>query len=169
MLVENSVVRQGNGLVIGTGTGNEVCSFHNITWKNCTATGTLYGCHIKFKGGQTGSVSGVLFEDVVVRSLQPTGAALVISTNGQNLNASEVPSRVTINDVMFRDIDASQAGGRIAGFFMCNGTKAVQRQPCEGIVLEDVRLGGAVDGGCAFNGVHGRGERVSPASCVPPR
>ena len=115
-----------------------------------------------------GEIQRILFEDVVVRSLQPTGAALVISTNGQNLNASEVPSRVTINDVLLRDIDASQAGGRIAGFFMCNGTKAVQRQPCEGIVLEDVRLGGATDG-CAFNGVHGRGERVSPASCVPPR
>ena len=163
------MVRQGNGLVIGTGTGNELCSFHNISFRNCTATGTLYGCHIKFKAGQAGSVSGVLFEDVVVRSLQPTGAALVISTNGQNLNASEVPSRVTINDVMFRDIDASQAGGRIAGFFMCNGSSAVQRQPCEGIVLEDVGLGGAADGGCAYNGVHGRGERVSPASCVPPR
>ena len=49
VLVEDSVVRQGNGLVIGT---SDDVDISNITFRNCTTVGTLFGCHIKFKDAQ---------------------------------------------------------------------------------------------------------------------
>ena len=69
VLVEDSIVRQGNGLVIGTGGHTNIT---NITFRNCTAQGTVFGCHIKFKDGQKGKpgVSNITFEDITI--LEPT-------------------------------------------------------------------------------------------------
>ena len=63
VLVEDSVVRQGNGLVVGT---SDPVAISNITFRNCTAIQTSFGCHIKFKGQQTGHVSWVVFEDITI-------------------------------------------------------------------------------------------------------
>ena len=57
VLVEDCVVSQGNGLVLGT---DDDALYRNITFRNCTANGTMFGCHIKFKGAQRGSVAGAL-------------------------------------------------------------------------------------------------------------
>ena len=72
VLVENSVVRQGNGLVIGTvwsGLSRDdqwVASVHNVTFRNCTALDTVFGCHIKYYPPQRGLVSNVLFENIFI-------------------------------------------------------------------------------------------------------
>jgi polygalacturonase len=51
VLVEGSIVRQGNGLVVGT---SDPVDIANITFRNCTAVRTSFGCHIKFKDSQNG-------------------------------------------------------------------------------------------------------------------
>ena len=61
VLVESSTVRQGNGFVVGT---SDDADFRNITFRNCTAIGTAFGIHIKFKDQQTGSVRDITFEDI---------------------------------------------------------------------------------------------------------
>ena len=161
VLVENSIVRQGNGLVIGTGTSNSF--FRNITFRNCTAEGTKYGCHIKFKDAQSGSVSDVLFENITV--MNPRGGlnsgTILINQNGQNMD-SEVRSNVTIGNVTFRSIRG--VGGVVAGKFICNSGVL----ECSGITLEDVNISGARDNNCYFENVYGAGTRVSPSSCYPP-
>ena len=63
VLIENSTVRQGNGLVIGTSAD---AAIENIVFRNIVADDTTFGCHIKFRPDQAGFVRGVLFENVSV-------------------------------------------------------------------------------------------------------
>jgi len=63
VLVEDSQVEQGNGLVIGTGN----LQSSNITFRNCSTYNTLYGINLKFKHNQTGFLNGVLFDSIKIR------------------------------------------------------------------------------------------------------
>ena len=78
VLVESSTVRQGNGFVIGTSSNAD---FRNITFRNCSAIGTAFGLHIKFKDEQAGSVTNVVFEDIEI--VHPQRYAIGIDQNGQ--------------------------------------------------------------------------------------
>ena len=84
ILVENSTVRQGNGLVVGT---SDHADFANITFRNCTAIGTLFGAHIKFKDAQVGHVDGVRFENIHI--VDPWSYAIGINQNGQSMMGGE--------------------------------------------------------------------------------
>jgi polygalacturonase len=65
VLVEDTVVRQGNGLVVGT---SDDAFFRNITFRRCVAEGTMFACHVKFKDAQSGFVEAVRFEDITARA-----------------------------------------------------------------------------------------------------
>ena len=80
VLVEDTTVRQGNGLVIGTADDDAVHLFRNITFRRCTAAGTAFACHIKFKGSQSGIVNDVRFEDITVQA--PVHYAIGINQDG---------------------------------------------------------------------------------------
>jgi len=60
ILVEDSVVRQGNGFVVGTADsgldGNDPNTYdvRNVTFRNSRALDTTFGCHIKAKGDNHG-------------------------------------------------------------------------------------------------------------------
>merc|ERR1712216_484737 len=147
VLVENSIVTQGNGLVVGT-SGD--AWFRNITFRNCTARGTDFGCHIKFKDQQTGWVDGVVFEDIVIEDARKY--AIGINQEGQSLGVS-LRSNVSINNVIFRDIKASWTKGHhaVAGKFTCNpGALA-----CRNITLEHVQIHSKT--GCSFENTFGTG------------
>ena len=195
VLVEDSVVRQGNGLVIGTSShanfvsselpwrvlarSSTSCSQRNITFRNCTAIGTAFGCHIKFKEEQTGSVSGVVFEDIVITN--PQRYAIGIDQNGQGTAAMatahdcsrlaalapDVAANVTVNDIVFRNVSATVGAGHRGGCFLCNSGPLA----CRNISFDHVRLqveGSGAGAGCSFNNVFGTGVDVFPSSCVPP-
>eukprot|EP00041_Stephanoeca_diplocostata_P017213 m.343196 g.343196 ORF g.343196 m.343196 type:complete len:401 (-) comp20628_c0_seq4:105-1307(-) len=168
VLVENSIVRQGNGLVVGTSSG---AYFRNITFRNCTAIRTQFGCHIKFKDSQSGSVSGVLFDNIEI--YDPTSYAIGIDQNGQSErilargNAYSPFANVTINNVTFSNINAHrmQPGYCIeGGRFVCNGGQL----SCRDITLKNVNLSACKPLGCKFENTFGTGTNVSPISCVPP-
>ena len=111
VLVEDTIVRQGNGLVIGTADDDAVHLFRNITFRRCTAEGTAFACHIKFKGTQSGFVEEVHFENITVRA--PVHYAIGINQNGQSFTAKtanpglswrhqpRLGSNVSINNVSF--------------------------------------------------------------------
>jgi len=126
VLVEDSVVRQGNGLVVGT---SDPVAISNISFRNCTTLATHFGCHIKFKDQQSGHVSGVVFEDIAI--VDPSGYAIGIDQDGQSLGGLDdpagrdglrgggdalqqraaqrragAPSNVTIDNILFRRIHA---------------------------------------------------------------
>ena len=157
VLVENCTVKQGNGLVVGTsGSAN----FSNITFRNCTARGTSFGCHIKFKDSQSGFCNGVKFVDI--RIDHPTRYAIGINQNGQSQEGGNVGlgSSVRINDILFANISGSAPQG---GHFTCNSGALA----CRNISLIGVHLETAL-AGCRFTNVFGKGSDVSPPSCVPP-
>ena len=165
VLVEDSIVRQGNGLVVGTGGHTNIT---NITFRNCTAIRTVYGCHIKFKEGQKGEpgVSNITFEDIHI--ISPTKYAIGINQNGQGRRRRRLAtfsgSDVPINNITYRRIRAQlEKGKKKGGEFTCNPGS---RLTCRGIVFEDVDLGDNAE--CQFQNVYGKGENVKPLSCVPP-
>jgi polygalacturonase len=166
VLVEDSIVRQGNGLVIGTGGHTNIT---NITFRNCTAQGTVFGCHIKFKEGQKGKpgVSNITFEDINI--IEPTKYAIGINQNGQGRrrlleleNSQLTGSDVPINNITYRRVRAKLKGKK-GGVFTCNPG---DRLTCRGINFEDVDLGDGAE--CTFENVFGKGTDVRPKSCAPP-
>jgi hypothetical protein len=172
VLIEDTVVRQGNGFVVGTADDPFEHVFRNITFRNSVAVKTMFACHIKFKGSQTGLVHDVHFDNITVRD--PTHYAVGINLDGQGTqvgvgrSALQLSSAVRVANVSFVRIRGRAA---VAGRFHCN---AQPRSQCRGIRLEHVHLdvprGNATHPtGCTFVNAFGRGLDVSPASCVPPR
>ena len=167
VLVEDSIVRQGNGFVVGT---SSHANFSNITFRNSQADKTMFGCHIKFKNNQTGNVNDVLFENLTITN--PVVYAVGINQNGQEMtrglggngNGNDgVRSSVLISNITFRNIRAT--GGLAAGYFACNPNELA----CQNISMENVSLlNTAGHQGCSFTNVFGQGTNVSPTSCVPP-
>ena len=165
VLVEDTIVRQGNGFVVGTADDTFEHIFRNITFRHSAAKNTTFGCHIKFKGSQSGIVDGVRFENIDV--WDPKHYAIGINANGQSLGqralGAGLGSNVSIANVSFVRINARAPE---AGRFTCNAG-ALQ---CHGIRLEHVHVqvppGNTT--GCTFVNAVGQGMDVSPASCVPP-
>ena len=181
VLIENSIVRSGNGLVIGT---SDVVRISNITFRNISALDTTFGCHIKFKGSsQSGTVSNVTFEDIFIHQsaaatrrrllhFDHRGYAIGIHQNNQGMSTTEgrwLQARtstqgdgggVQISGITYRRVRADVL---YAGEFKCNpGSLA-----CTGIALEQVHLN-ASRGGCVFENVRGSNEAVEPPSCNVP-
>ncbi len=182
VLVENSIVRQGNGLVVGTaasglpGYDQDLASVRNVTFRNCTALDTTFGCHIKFKAPQYGLVQDVTFQDIRITQTAAAakrrtdhgdwaGYAIGIHTNDQGAvqrmmpDGADLPgSRVTVRDVSFVRIHSD---GLYAGQFMCSSGNLT----CSNITLQHVHLNVSL-GGCDFSNVKGSAIDTSPQSCA---
>lgn len=173
VLVEDSIVRQGNGFVVGTSSN---ANFSNITFRNSKAENTMFGCHVKFKNNQTGHVNNVMFENLTITN--PVVYAVGIDQNGQEMKqqvgddngdgdgndgTNDAHSSVLISNITFRNIRAT--GGLAAGYFTCNPGQLA----CQNISMENVQLlNTAGNQGCSFTNVFGQGIDVSPTSCIPP-
>lgn len=182
VLIENSVVSGGNGLVVGT---SDVVNIENITFRNITAHDTTFGCHIKFKGlEQSGHVRNVTFQDIAIyQSAAATwrrvthfdhrGYAIGVHQNDQGIEQrprqgrrrlSEERGRgsgVHIDGITFRRIQADVLYG---GEFICNGGPLA----CTGLHFEHVHLN-ASRAGCVFKNAVGTNDEVEPASCRVPK
>jgi hypothetical protein len=187
VLVENSTVRTGNGVGIGTATH---ASINNIVFRNIVADDTTFGCHIKFEPPQTGSCSNVLFENISIRQTSEAwrrrlpdpddhpGYAIGIHQSDQGvddktaaanggtaaaavaLNGRPI-SQVQIVNVTYRRI---RSQGLFGGSFRCQPGELA----CSGIRLEDVRLN-VSRGGCSFANTFGENSGdIEPASCRIP-
>ena len=197
VLVEDSVVRQGNGLVIGTSAN---AYFRNITFRNCRAERTLFGCHIKFKDSQSGSVSGVRFEGIEI--IDPVSYAIGINQHGQSYDTDTAADATTMTSDAGSAAPsaavASSAGGpagppapalrglgsnvSITNVTFCNITGRAARVgvftcsagplACTDINLWHVHIAPTrptvLPSGCTFSNVRGFGDDVTPTTCIPP-
>ena len=183
ILVENSTVRTGNGVGIGTAAN---ASIDNVTFRNIVAEDTTFGCHIKFEPPQTGICSNVLFENISIhqtveawrrrlpdpddhagyaigihQSDQGVGDRTAAAKSGAALNGRPV-SQVKIANVTYRRI---RSQGLFGGSFRCQPGELA----CSGIRLEDVRLN-VSRGGCSFVNTFGENSgEIEPASCRVPQ
>lgn len=186
VLVERSVVAQGNGLVVGTaadqetwGGRSETASVENVTFRDITALDTTFGCHIKYYFPQHGTVRNVSFDNIHVTQTKAAEQRRVAAGDwagyaigmhqfdqGRRLLFSSprdphVPTFVRIENVTFRNITGTVLHG---GQFECTRFGS----PCKGIKLKDVHLNASVDG-CTFSNVDVSASNVTPASCNPSR
>merc|ERR1712216_10015 len=161
VLVENSYVSQGHGLVLGT-SGN--VDMHNITFRNIVVNDTMDGIWIKFKDDQKGSVSNILFENITIINAQRYGVGIdqqIIQgwPPVHEPNCGTKCTRIAITNVTFRKVSASSQ--QYAGTFFCKSA-----YPCRGIRFEDVHI--AAPKACIFNNTYGSASNVAPPSCDPP-
>jgi len=155
VLIEDSVVRQGHGLVVGT-TGNP--DIRNITFRNILVNGTMDGCKIKFKDNQKGSVSDVHFKNITL--VQVARYGMGIDQQVRNKNPEKGGTKVTINNITFSSIRGSAQ--EAVGHFSCKAGQLA----CKGIMLDEVNI--TAPQGCFFNNTFGSGAEVYPSSCIPP-
>ena len=153
VLIEDSTVEQGNGLVIGT--GYFTVPVVNITFRRCVARNTLYGAHIKFKHSQQGKLQDVLFEDIHVENA--LSAAIEICQQGQNCAERPVGNvTVNISDVTYRNITGTSKG--VAGRLWCSS-----HTPCTNIDIQNFSVFGAA---CSIKYTSGTSSNVIPPSCM---
>ena len=109
ILFEDNYSEQGNGIVIGTSSNAQIS---NITYRHCVSNRTAYGMHIKFKDNQTGSVSGVLYENLTV--IQPHHYVMGINQNDQGRRRrrrlSQQQQQQTLSELKDSDLSAASAG-----------------------------------------------------------
>lgn len=160
VLVENSYVSQGHGLVMGTSGGVDM---HNITFRNIVVNNTMDGIWIKFKDNQHGSVSDILFENITIINAQryAVGIDTQIIQGWPPVHDPNCTrcTRIPITNVTFRHVTASSQ--QFAGTFYCK-----PQYPCKQIQFDDVHI--TAPKGCFFNNTFGSSSEVSPASCSPP-
>ena len=184
IMVEDSIVSSGNGLVIGTaddgmpGDEQEVANVSNVTFRNCIVNDTTFGCHIKFKPPQHGSVRNVSFENIRIHQTEQAakrrtqngdwaGYAIGLHQGNQGVvatsNGSTLPTFVAIENITFSNISGNVLhAGQFECSLLTHGTA-----PCQGIVLEHVHIDAKIDG-CRFSQIHDiRTIDVSPPSCAP--
>jgi hypothetical protein len=172
VLIEDSTVSQGNGLVVGT---DDHVDIQNIVFRNIKALDTTFGCHFKFKYPQVGKVRNVTYENVYVEQrlettlrrivhLDHRGYAMGIHMMNQGrrlLDFGAKYSSVAIEDVTYRNISGSVI---FAGEFLCGETTS----KCRNLKFEHINLKSQF-GGCKFeNVVGGDSVDVFPESCKPP-
>merc|ERR1712150_190704 len=149
---------RADGFVLGTSGDNNM---DNITFRNCSAHGTLRGIIMKFRPTQDGTIKNIHFEDFTITN--PTAYALGINIDSPHLNSSlPVPDQVGVVDlseITFKNINGVAA---VPGHFSCKSHK------CSGIHMDHVHFQGTSHP-CIFNNVFGDGEDVSPSSCIPPK
>ena len=127
ILVEDSVVSQGNGFVVGTagsgldGDDPNTYDVRNVTFRNSRAVDTTFGCHIKAKGDNHGQVVDVLFENIsITQTLNATkerlkhhdhaGYAIGIHLFDQGrraLRESSSSTKVKAINITYRNIKAN--------------------------------------------------------------
>ena len=185
VLVERSVVRQGNGFVIGTassglpGSSGDTFDVRNVTFRDSVAIDTTFGCHVKAKSPQHGVVRNVTFSNITVTQTKNATEARVadhdwagyaigihLLDQGRRRRLHDADnaassSTVVAENVTFRHI---RSRGLYAGQFVCSASNATIG--CKGLLFEDVKLN-VTRSGCQFVGVEGRSHgQVTPPSCA---
>ncbi|CAN6201132.1 unnamed protein product [Urochloa humidicola] len=176
VLVSGVTCGPGHGISVGSlgrypGEGD----VRRLRVANCTISGTANGVRIKTwrggaagGGGATTAVSGLVFEDIVMRKVRNP---IIIDqeycpyASCRDEPAAGRPSAVRISDVRFRNIRGVSAT-RVAVKLSCS-----EASPCRGLELRDIDLryvkrGVATQSQCAHVAGGVAGGTLVPPSCI---
>ncbi|PIA57917.1 hypothetical protein AQUCO_00500082v1, partial [Aquilegia coerulea] len=123
----------GHGISIGSmGRARKEETVTGVLVKTCTFTGTENGVRIKtWPGGSGGTASNLIFDDLIMNNVKNP---IVIDQEYCPYNAcnKQVPSRIKISKVAFRNIRGTSAT-KEAVTLKCG-------MPCEGVELSNINL-----------------------------
>jgi polygalacturonase len=148
VLIENCVFGSGHGASIGSISSG---TYKNITVSGVTFDGTEAGPRIKTDPGATGSISDVVYENLVLSNVQ-TGIII-------DMFYDDGPTETTtmkISDITFSGVTGSAS---VAGSLKCQPSS-----PCTNIILKNVDITGS--SGWTCEDITGSLSAVTPSSCV---
>jgi len=148
VLIENCHFGSGHGASIGSISSG---TYTNITVRGITFDGTVAGPRIKSDPGATGSISGVVYENITLSNVE-TGIIIdMFYDDGPNKTTS-----MKISDITFSSISGSAS---TAGSLMCQPSS-----PCKDIKLQNIKIIDSKGWKCLD--VSGSQSSVSPTSCI---
>ncbi|KAF5482575.1 hypothetical protein F2P56_003133 [Juglans regia] len=133
--IEKVTCGPGHGISVGS-----LGKYHNeqpvrgVTVRNCTLTSTMFGVRVKtWPDSPSGVASHLLFEDIVMNNVS---TPLLIDQEYCPYDhcKAEVPSRVKISNVSFKNIRGTSAT-KLAVKLTCS-----RRIPCKNVQMSDISL-----------------------------
>ncbi|PSR90786.1 polygalacturonase [Coniella lustricola] len=106
---ENSVCSGGHGLSIGSVGGRDDNTVSSILFYNNEVKSSVNGIRIKTIEGDTGSVSGVTYEDITLSDITGYGILIEQNYDGGDLDGGTPTSGVPITDLVLENISGADA------------------------------------------------------------
>ncbi|KAH8647881.1 endopolygalacturonase [Xylariales sp. PMI_506] len=105
--VENLVCSGGHGLSIGSVGGRTDNTVSDVTFSNCEVKSSVNGVRIKATEGDTGTISGVKYEDILLSEI--TGYGIIIEQNydGGDLDGGTPSSGIPITDLTIDNVQGT--------------------------------------------------------------
>jgi len=151
VLVENCVFGYGHGASIGSVIGG---TNQNITFRNISFTNTSAGVRIKTQPGCTGSVKGIVFENLVMKNVDD----LIVIDMFYSPGCGSGHTGIDIDGVIIKDISGS---GTHVGYFNCSNY-----MPCTNIQLININISGKDSNKFTCSNAYGTASNVTPPSCL---
>ncbi|KAJ4389192.1 hypothetical protein N0V93_006655 [Gnomoniopsis smithogilvyi] len=107
--VENSVCSGGHGLSIGSVGGRDDNTVSSVTFYNNEVKSSVNGIRIKTIEGDTGSVSGVTYNEIILSDISKYGILIEQNYDGGDLDGGTPTSNVPITDLVIENISGSGA------------------------------------------------------------
>lgn len=135
ILVEKSTCGPGHGFSLGSlGKYDNEGPVIGFTVKNCTLTGCENGVRVKtWPDSKPGKVAKLRFEDIIVNNVQKAIILDQVYCPGAACN-QKVPSKVTIDDVVFKNIKGTATLPCVVKI-QCSSL-----HPCSGVELNDIDI-----------------------------
>lgn len=144
ILVSNMYCNGSHGLSIGSVGGKSNNNVTNIVFKDSVVLNAQNGARIKTNSDTTGFISGILFENIVVKNISTYG----IDIQQDYLNGG--PTGNPTNGVMIQDVTIRNVKGtatkKARNYYILCGEGS-----CKNITIDNVDItGGGVQSSCNF-------------------
>ncbi|KAF3770905.1 family 28 glycoside hydrolase [Cryphonectria parasitica EP155] len=112
--VENSICSGGHGLSIGSVGGRDDNTVETVTFYNNEVKSSVNGIRIKATEGDTGSISGVTYQEITLTDISKYGILIEQNYDGGDLDGGTPSSGIPITDLTLDNIsgtDGVESGG----------------------------------------------------------
>lgn len=136
----NGICSGGHGLSIGSVGGRDDNTVDTVTFSSSTVENSVNGIRIKAKSDETGTISGVTYKDITLKSISDYGILIEQNYDGGDLDG-ETTTGIPITDLTISGISGSGAVDS-DGY---NIVIACGNGSCSGWTWSDVSVSGGDD------------------------